>query len=558
MGNETRKTRFLRLGRQKEQKSLAIISRTNEQQNTKELIEIMKKLAKANHDFGPIQKRYEQKMKAKVDYRNERILFTQYLKEQESNLLQKFGRLEEMNQKVNQFEEHYNTKLIEFTNIEKEVREINQHTQHYWEYQKILLNHSLIPYREYLFYRDEVTKRIYVIETKLAQQAKQHKDELCNYDIQKVIEMDSIKKEMVKSVNDFVSMYIRSTQILIIKDSAFALRENVALNLELDRLLMIITYLSKNIGNLRKSLKHMNSRVHIYKSEKNQLYSRLIKHKVMRKGLELEEIQTMGLYSKCIEHNVRRRALANEILNLNNKMAFHNHKIHKTTEKLNELSELLGPIEKFKCKVTKNNLHLDRFLNDLEIVMKLENDRHSRIACKEQRWYQKLKLIYLVSDALKQKYINKETYKCSVEHCSMSFDTSTCEWDDSTSSKSSVLFVTNYKDDDKCYMEDENPPGSFISFRDNSSYSSSLNDYCSKESVEVPTMIINSNSEIIKKDIPIKRTQKQQPDIIKDLFISLKKNLNDISEHCREIVYESSDECSSHPERDSISYESFV
>ncbi|KPU78059.1 uncharacterized protein Dana_GF28172 [Drosophila ananassae] len=308
------------------------------------------------------------------------IQLTEKLKEVESDGVDVAAHLErtlaERNNSITELEE----RLVEITKVRDEENQIAQekisdleakykamHDQLTSEIK--LLNGKLNSLDEFRIQRDVLLAKFDDQEADLNEREKDHKEALYNMEQRAVVEKDALKKEVEQKLLQVSEDFTRSSEIRNAGYTRRLIRENIALQKEIDLLVMSQIKLQQAYTNQKDKHKEMEEQYSALDQIKNELVRNSVnKIKIIegltrnyeklkakyvevlrfRKAYEahIQEERCTNVKQKDVAAKLRNLAKRMEITELENRNLVVVHEQHET-----EIMRLRGMIQEIKCTV---------------------------------------------------------------------------------------------------------------------------------------------------------------------------------------------------------------
>ncbi|GJQ74471.1 hypothetical protein Trydic_g21340 [Trypoxylus dichotomus] len=251
------------------------------------------------------------------------------------SLQEKADEINDLQERLKGLQEKRQAEIEEFQQKQEDLQQEYQQMQEQLSSEIKLLTGKLNSLEEFRIQRDELMKRYEVQEAAMEEQELRHKREVYNIEKKFIIGKDKLKQEMETRLLQLSTEFQDATNLRIAATTHRVIRENIAINNELDVILETHHRLQNENENLRERDKILRMETDLHEMEKkkalakSQVQYKLIEkltneHDILNKKLD----KYKGLEMDVIKHSRLLKNANMTITDLNHKIRILEQNLH--------------------------------------------------------------------------------------------------------------------------------------------------------------------------------------------------------------------------------------
>ncbi|XP_049785125.1 cilia- and flagella-associated protein 157 [Schistocerca cancellata] len=222
----------------------------------------------------------------------------------------------------------------------------------------LLINGKLNSLEEFRIQRDELMNKFSLQEKEIAEQEKRHKQTLYEVERQFILAKDKAMKEMETRLLQLSNDFEDATQTRIAATTQRAIRENIALNNELDKMLETNKYLKIENEMLKEKNMDLKTKMKLYEAEKHQALTMCVEQQTrietltsqqQRMEQEREKLQAEANTAATLQQELNE--LEEEVNERNNQLKATQQELQKALRKQSELNNKIAEAQMWSDKL---------------------------------------------------------------------------------------------------------------------------------------------------------------------------------------------------------------
>lgn len=392
-------------GKKKKEENPNLLTEVDKTFYELQITDLNRKLARLRSLTQELEEKNEELKTDNEKLDEDRADIIAYLKR---SLQEKADEINDLQERLKGLQEKRQAEMEEFQQKQEELQQEYQHMQEQLTSEIKLLTGKLNSLEEFRIQRDELMKKYEIQEAAMEEQEIRHKREVYNIEKKFIIGKDKLKKEMETRLLQLSTEFQDATNLRIAATTHRVIRENIAINNELDVILETHHRLQTENEKLKERDKILRMETELHDGEKkkalakSQVQYKLIdklthEHEDLNKKLE----QYKGMEMDVIKHARMLRHANEAITNLNHKVRILEQNLHASRCDRNSIktelnyqreeSERLTDILVEAVVSIQAALKIRDSTDDLNIIFKRETLLHNLLALMSKVHDQKLR-----------------------------------------------------------------------------------------------------------------------------------------------------------------------